>query len=198
MSESAAEERRPARRQEIVDAARAIAVEEGWSAVSVRRVAARVGCSAAALYQYLPDKDAILAAIAADGGDRLAAAMEQAAADAGGPVKRLRAACRAYFDFALDKPALFRIVHGLGGVPRPSGDTASASGAVAEFLQGLAQGAIDKRHLDRSAADLAATVQALLLGFAASALDGGLGDRERASALLATSVDDLLRGAARG
>ena len=53
----------PSRRKEIVDAARTLAAEQGWPAVTVRAVASRIGCSAPALYQYFRDKDEILDAI---------------------------------------------------------------------------------------------------------------------------------------
>lgn len=185
---AAVAERRPARRQEIVDAARAIAVEEGWAAVSVRRVAARVGCSAATLYGYLPDKDAILAAIVADGDDRLAQAMRQASADAGGPAKRLRAALRAYWEFVAANPALYRVMHGLG-VARVAD---LAGGATARQFDALAADLARKRGRDDHA-DLAAALAAVLHGFAAFALDGRL-PADRAGALAFSTVDTMIDG----
>lgn len=184
-------DRRPARRQEIVAAAHAIATEAGWQAVSVRRVAARVGCSAAALYQYLPDKDSILRSIASEGEERLAADLRTAVAEPGRS-RRLRAAARAYLVFALDNPELYRVMHGLDGVPRLGQPL--ADGPVGAILRAIAAALIDKHHLSEPAEDVAERMLALLHGHAAVALAGPLDDRDRAIRLLATTVDDALRG----
>jgi AcrR family transcriptional regulator len=90
----------PARRKEIVDAARELAGGQGWPAVTVRAIAGRIGCSAPAIYQYFHNKDAILAALAADGQAALGQALEAAIADVHGPVKRMRALVRAIWLFA--------------------------------------------------------------------------------------------------
>lgn len=187
-------DRRPARRQEIVAAAHAIATEAGWQAVSVRRVAARVGCSAAALYQYLPDKDSILRSIADDGEERLAADLRTAVAEPGRS-RRLRAAARAYLTFALDNPELYRVMHGLDGVPRLG--RALMDGPVGAILRTTAAALADKHHLTEPAEDVAERWLALLHGHAAVALAGRVDDRDRTINLLATTVDDALRGMAR-
>ncbi|PZF84623.1 TetR/AcrR family transcriptional regulator [Jiangella anatolica] len=60
-------ERRPwgsLERTQIVDAAIAIAREEGLEALTVRRLAADVGASRMALYRHVPDKDALLDLVA--------------------------------------------------------------------------------------------------------------------------------------
>lgn len=193
MTNATAIQRRPARHEEIVAAARALAVEEGWRAVSVRRIAARVGCCAAAIYQYLPDKESILKAIAEDGERRLAEAMAAAVADVGGAGKRMRAAARAHDRFVAENPALYRVLHGLDGVPRAGG----GSGPVRALLRELAAMLVKKHGLTAPADDVADAFAATLHGFAAAGLDGHLGDRQRMQALLAGTVDDLLRGLGR-
>lgn len=179
------------RRERIVAAARAIAVEEGWSAVSVRRVAARAGCSAAAIYQYLPDKAAILSAIAADGEDRCEAAMREAAAEHAGAGKRVRAAARALWRFVEENPALYRVMHGLDGMPAPPRTGRSA------LLDDLAAGLARKHGLADDPADLADSLSALLHGFAALALQDRMGGMERAGTLMRACLDDWLRGLGR-
>jgi AcrR family transcriptional regulator len=52
------------RRAEILDAAIALADDEGLPAVTLRAVAHRVGVTAMALYGYFPDKDSLLDAMA--------------------------------------------------------------------------------------------------------------------------------------
>lgn len=56
------EERREARRQQILDAARACVLEHGLEAVSMEMIIARSGLSTGAVYRYFKGKDEILAA----------------------------------------------------------------------------------------------------------------------------------------
>src|SRR5215467_2597770 len=56
------EERREARREQILDAARACVLEHGLEAVSMEMIIARSGLSTGAVYRYFKGKDEIIAA----------------------------------------------------------------------------------------------------------------------------------------
>ncbi|MTJ80927.1 MAG: TetR/AcrR family transcriptional regulator [Telmatospirillum sp.] len=118
----------PARRKEIIDAARALAAEEGWPAVTLRAIAARIGCSAPAIYQYFQDKDALLSALAATGREEMNRALEAAATGDHGPAKRLRAMLRALWDFSIDNRELFAVMVGIDGLAAHR-DAAGGGGA---------------------------------------------------------------------
>ncbi len=78
--------------------------------LSLREIARRVGVSAPAVYHHFPDKASLLAALARAG---LAQLQEVAAATsdaAGGGQQSFIAAGRAYVEFAVANPALFRLV----------------------------------------------------------------------------------------
>jgi AcrR family transcriptional regulator len=66
------------RAREIVAAARELLEEEGPDALSMRRLAERLGIRAPSLYKHLPDKAALEAAIIATGLEDAAAAFEAA------------------------------------------------------------------------------------------------------------------------
>lgn len=88
--------------------------------LGLREVARAVGVSATALYRHFPDKAALLRALAAEGLDRLAAAQQAAAAAAGGGKRGFCAMGEAYVRFALDQPALFRLIFSAqAGAPDP-------------------------------------------------------------------------------
>ena len=74
---------RQARAQEtvaaIVEATARILEEDGHRAFSTNAVARRAGVSIGSLYQYFPDKDALIGALVAREGDRLFEAVETAA-----------------------------------------------------------------------------------------------------------------------
>jgi AcrR family transcriptional regulator len=89
-------------------AARAILDETGPDAVGLRETARRVGVSASAAYPHFANKEDLLASVAAEGFRELAAAMETGAAESD-PIGGVGFA---YFDFALRKRNLFRLMFG--------------------------------------------------------------------------------------
>ncbi len=89
-------------------ATQAILDEAGPNAVSLREAARRVGVSATAAYRHFANKEELLASVAAEGFRELAAAMERGATGS----DPLGGVGVAYFDFALQKPGLFRLMFG--------------------------------------------------------------------------------------
>ncbi|WP_419758200.1 TetR/AcrR family transcriptional regulator [Acidisoma sp.] len=95
----------------LINAARVLLAESGTEALSLRAVARRAGVSAMAPYRHFPDKEALLAAVAADGFREFRAALE--AADGSVPPDRaLLEQGVAYVRFACEQPALFRLMFG--------------------------------------------------------------------------------------
>ncbi|WP_135469998.1 TetR/AcrR family transcriptional regulator [Crenalkalicoccus roseus] len=86
---------------------------DGPAALSLREIARAAGVSHNAPYRHFPDREALLAALAAEGFRRLAAALAEAAAGAP-PGERLRATGRAYLGFARDHRALYLLMFGPG------------------------------------------------------------------------------------
>ena len=129
---------RSARGREVVAAGRRLLEEEGPEALTMRRLAERVGIRAPSLYKHLPDKAALEAAIIATGFEEAAAAFEAAVEDAGGgggegahggaggtasdgagpgAGAALPALAAAYRRFALAHPHLYRLMNN-GPLPR--------------------------------------------------------------------------------
>ena len=79
-------------------------------ALSLRAMAREVGVSATAVYRHFPDKQALLAALAAEGIAMLGHAQRDAAEAAGGGNAGFAATGRAYVRFAIANPALFRLM----------------------------------------------------------------------------------------
>src|SRR6202020_2716539 len=97
------------RRGEILDAAKQLFLTDGFERATIRKIAATVGVSAAALYLYFPDKDAILRAIAESTFETLLAALEESQRQADTDLQRLRAGLRAYVAFGLAHPDEYRL-----------------------------------------------------------------------------------------
>ena len=78
----------------------------------VRELARTVGVSANAAYRHFADRDALLAAIAAEGFRRFGAAAQEGVGRDAGPLDAMRAEGRTYVEFARENPALFRLMFG--------------------------------------------------------------------------------------
>lgn len=102
------ERERAHRHRLIITAARELAETEGWEAVTTRRLAERVEYSQPVLYSHFNGKDAIVSAVAIDGFSELAAHLRHARRAAPEPGQALRAVCRAYLEFATERPALYQ------------------------------------------------------------------------------------------
>jgi AcrR family transcriptional regulator len=94
----------------LVEAAFKLVEQGGAEAVSLRDLAQSLGVSRAAPYRHFPDRDALLATVAARGFEDLIALYELALASAGDGRARLRASGRAFYDFATKRPGLYRLM----------------------------------------------------------------------------------------
>lgn len=97
-------------RAALVQAGLRLLEERQGDDIGLREVARAVGVSATAVYRHFPDKAALLRALSAEGLDRLAKAQQAAFDQAGGGTLGFVATGRAYVRFALDNPALFRLI----------------------------------------------------------------------------------------
>ncbi|MGW1466352.1 TetR/AcrR family transcriptional regulator [Streptomyces sp. NPDC002308] len=97
------------RPRQIVAAARTLLEEEGPEALTMRRLAERVGFRASSLYKYFPDKSSVVAALAAEMYRETAAVLTAAEASAPGSFPVLATAYRTY---ALAHPHLYLLATG--------------------------------------------------------------------------------------
>ncbi len=99
-------------RDALVDAGEALARAEGLDGVTVRRIAAACGVSAAAVYRHFPSGDHLIAAVAQRAREIMARDMFARLSSATGrpPIDRLREVGESYIAFALAEPQLFSLV----------------------------------------------------------------------------------------
>ena len=101
---------RDAVRGRLCDAAAKLFLEEGEAALSMRRLAAEVGCSPMAPYRHFADKEALVAAIRAQAFDRLADALDSVEQN---ERHRARDIGEAYVQFARENPAAYKLMFDL-------------------------------------------------------------------------------------
>jgi AcrR family transcriptional regulator len=109
------ERERETTRQAILQAALEIATEEGWQAVTIRKVAERIEYSPSAIYKYFEDKEEILHTLLRQGFQQMLIALEHIAAHEQRPTERLLQIAAAYWDFARHHPTLYQLMFDLKG-----------------------------------------------------------------------------------
>lgn len=97
-------------RKRVYQAATHLFAEQGFEAVTLRAIAARVGCSPMTPYRYFADKDEIFAMVRARAHGRFADAEEAAIRGIEDPGERIVALAHAYIQFALDEPDSYRLI----------------------------------------------------------------------------------------
>ncbi|MCX5166416.1 TetR/AcrR family transcriptional regulator [Streptomyces antibioticus] len=132
---------RAERERLIVATARDLAEQQGWDAVTTRRLAERIEYSQPVLYSHFRGKREIIGAVALQGAAELATAVRTATSTAAGPRERVTALARAYLDFAARNPAVYDALFQLdGGLAYAQEDTPQPlKDAFAALLESLGE-----------------------------------------------------------
>jgi AcrR family transcriptional regulator len=97
-------------REALIESALTLIAEVGPQAFTLREVARRAKVSHNAPYRHFRDKDELLAALAAEGFERLTVYMNRSAAAGLNALDRFRFSGRGYVEFALEWPQHFQVM----------------------------------------------------------------------------------------
>lgn len=97
----------------ILDASLDIVKEEGWPALSMRKIADRIDYTAPIIYEYFSNKEAILQELTRSGYLKLARQMEDAGKLFIEPDRQLEAMWLAYWNFAFAEKELYQVMYGV-------------------------------------------------------------------------------------
>jgi AcrR family transcriptional regulator len=100
-------------RNNILHAALAIGKNEGWQALSMRKIADMIEYTAPIIYEYFDNKDAILSELTCKGFAHLSERMEKAKAKHRLPGKQLEAMWMAYWNFAFEEKEYYQLMLGV-------------------------------------------------------------------------------------
>ncbi len=95
----------------IIEAARQLFVDQGFEAVSMRKVAARVGCAPMSIYQGFANKRALLHHIWGDIFEEVARRCTLAVTQSRDPQAGLWAFARCFVDYWLEQPDHYRVIY---------------------------------------------------------------------------------------
>ena len=155
-------------RAALIRAAIELLEESGETELSLRAVARRAGVSPAAPYRHYADREALVSAVAAVGYRELAEQLAAAHPSPSTP-EQLASVAIAYVQFALERPALFRIMFG-EPCDRDNVERVAATAAVSQYVRGI----VERTFPEADAEALATAVWALVHGLAFLFLDGKL------------------------
>lgn len=138
--------------RELVAAAMDILRSEGGGELTLRAVARAAGVSQTAPYRHFNDKSALLAAVAETGFSKLDARCRDALSAAEGSSDRLHRLGIAYVQFALDEPALFRLMFGaeLGQFKDEHPDLVAGSKRVHDMMRTAVEDLLSEAEVSRS------------------------------------------------
>ena len=105
-------------RERVIEAATRLFAESGYDSVTMRAIAAEVGCSPMTPYRYFEDKDEIFALVAAEAYRRFGDEMASAIVNVPIAAERLDALGLSYVRFAMSEPDSYRIMFELRQTPR--------------------------------------------------------------------------------
>src|ERR1700743_1188270 len=100
-------------RMSILKAALHIAKEEGWEALSMRKIADAIEYTAPIIYEYFENKDALMYELTRTGYIILNGKLEEARDQHDTPEKQLEAMWLAYWNFAFLKKELYQLMYGI-------------------------------------------------------------------------------------
>ncbi|MHB1432912.1 MAG: TetR/AcrR family transcriptional regulator [Streptosporangiaceae bacterium] len=101
---------RPARRRQLLGAAREVFVAQGYHAAAMDEIAERAGVSKPVLYQHFPGKLELYLALLDESAAELIGAVSQALASTSDNSERVPATFRAFFDYVSGVGEAFRLV----------------------------------------------------------------------------------------
>src|SRR5579859_2135830 len=146
-------------RAALLHAAMELLEESGEADLSLRAVARRAGVSAAAPYRHYADREALVSAVAAVGYRELAERLE-AADPAPSTPEQLASVAIAYVQFALERPALFRIMFG-EPCDRDNDERSTAAAGVSLYVRAIAERTFPQADPDAIATAIWALVHGL-------------------------------------
>lgn len=159
-------------RAALLDAGRAMLAEVGPSELSLRELARRLGVSHNAPYKHFPTREALLAALAAEGFAMLA---ERTRTAATAPGAGLEAMGLAYIGFALDQPAVYRVMFSDAVDKTAFPELLNASRSSFDVLRNAVAKVYGPEHADAAATSAWALVHGLALLLLDKQLPASLG-----------------------
>lgn len=127
----------------ILQAAWQLVLEEGWQALSIRKIADAIEYSVPVIYTHFENKDAILQEFTKDGFRLLTESIVQQRDGQPDPSQQLVAIAQGYWDFAFAHKEYYQLMFGLGIPPCEQMNQVTEMKQFSDVLIGVIQEAIN-------------------------------------------------------
>jgi AcrR family transcriptional regulator len=182
-------------RRAIIETARTIAINEGFEAVTIRRIASAIEYGPPAIYALFENKEAIFKEMLYTGYEELLENLQNSYNREITPEERLLTLAKAYWNYANYCPRIFSAMHSMT-YPEPVEFSKPAAVAqiqiiVADILKEIFQPReLSEQELD----DMVQLLRGTMIGLVTIGLSGKIqGGKERALLLLERAVKDYLK-----
>ena len=98
-------------REKILDTSRHLLFSEGYSAISMRKIAKQIGVTATSIYLYFENKDHLVHTLIEESVEELSVSIEKSAAKESGTLEKFEAIIKGYADFALTNPEKYQVIY---------------------------------------------------------------------------------------
>lgn len=162
-----------------------IVEEEGWEALSIRRIADGIEYSTPVVYKHFESKEAIRSAFSMEGYALLADRLGDAKKAKDRPTDQLMALSRAYWAFAHEHPKYYQVMYGLG-IPTCDAvrETQEIQSVSDIFHQAIEAAIRESNQPDTDAHLKTMTFWSILHGLVAMGMISGPGDPQKAKLIL--------------
>ena len=116
----------------ILKAAWQLVIEEGWQALSIRKIADAIEYSVPVIYDHFANKEAILLELTKQGFQILNEELIKAKKRSTDPEKQIENMAYSYWEFAFDHKAYYQVMYGLG---MPSCETVKEIAELSSFTE---------------------------------------------------------------
>jgi AcrR family transcriptional regulator len=182
-------------RSATLDATRTLLVRDGYESLSMRKIAAEVGCSVSSIYLYFANKDELVHALIDEGFQIWYDIVRECAALPEPPLRRLEIHCRQYIAFGIENAEYYEIMYmfHLRRVARFPKDLFRRATRSMDLLTGLVKECAPEAFSDEEEARIQAhVVWAILHGVVSTILARRLDIRLDRDAYIETSVQSAV------
>ena len=98
-------------REKILETTRRLLFSDGFQAISMRKIAHKIGVSATSIYLHFENKDHLAHTLIEESVEELSTAIERSAASKVGPIDKFHAIVNSYVNFAMSNPEKYQMIY---------------------------------------------------------------------------------------
>lgn len=184
-------------REKILDTSRHYLFTEGYTSLSMRKIAKEVGASATSIYLYFENKDHLIHTLIEESVEELSIAIEESANTKISTIDKFEAIIRGYVQFALENPEKYQVIYmvrsdSMARYPKEKFRKARRGYAL---LGSIIQQGIDEQLMELDEPHIAAySIWAQLHGVISVVLNQRLDSRIDRDKFIEESIDHIVQG----